>query len=376
MGKVRDFGAEEHIPSNIFHAVTAIAICLSAIYLNLALVLFSLIFLPPSLSLLVLGLLSLFIIIPIDDRSKYGLKLARYICKHASSYFPVTLHVEDYEAFNPDRSYVFGYEPHSVWPIGAVALVDLTGFMPLPNIKILASNAIFYTPFLRHMWAWLGLASASRESFSSLLESGYSCILVPGGVQETFHLQHGVENVFLSSRRGFVRIAMEQGSPLVPVFCFGQVKGCLQLCVVHVPETLKTCMSLFLLQSRAYKWWKPDCDLYFKLARAIRFTPICFWGVLGKSICVLYYTLLLCYILHIKNLEKHKLCPYGFRRSPIPYRHPIRVVVGKPIQVTKSMQPTDEEITKLHGQFVEALKDLFERHKAGAGYSDLQLNIL
>lgn len=62
-------------------------------------------------------------------------------CEKGTSYHIIFVYSVVKEGNIPPFA-VIAYEPHSVLPIGVVALADLTGFMPLPKIKVLASSAV------------------------------------------------------------------------------------------------------------------------------------------------------------------------------------------------------------------------------------------
>jgi hypothetical protein len=59
-------------------------------------------------------------------------RICRFISRYVIGYFPVSLHVEDYDAFDPKRAYG---EP------------ILTVFFPFLDFRIIASSSSFFSRF-------------------------------------------------------------------------------------------------------------------------------------------------------------------------------------------------------------------------------------
>ena len=54
----------------------------------------------------------------------------------------------------------------------------------------------------------------------------------------------------------------------------------------------------------------------------------------------------------------------------------MHMVIGKPLPVPKLAAPTPEEVQEHLQRFIAAMVDLFEKHKAAAGYPNLQLHVM
>ncbi|GAB4815313.1 hypothetical protein N2152v2_002359 [Parachlorella kessleri] len=246
----------------------------------------------------------------------------------SGKYFPVSIIVEDEGAFKVGETYVVGYEPHSVLPQGISVFSQYANdHIPpaLHNIRIMASSAGFTTVVMRHLWWWLGCRPVSRKVIHQLLSEGTSVALCPGGVRECLYMERGKEVVFLRQRKGFVRMALQHGAPLVPVLAFGQTD--------------------------LYDYVRPFFDfprgivprhMYAKFARKLGYAPMLMWGVLGTF---------------------------------IPKKVPMTIVVGRPIPVPKLENPSDAEVAKYLDHFIHSIQRIWDDYKEKAGYKNMELVI-
>ncbi|CAM9612232.1 unnamed protein product [Ectocarpus sp. 4 AP-2014] len=262
-----------------------------------------------------------------------------------------------------EETFVFGLHPHGVLSDYRILLDGVTAknFPKLRSWRALAASVLFKFPVCRELTLWSHCIDAGRATAQYALGRGHSLFIVVGGEHEQILGEFGKEVLYLKNRMGFVKLALRNGVPLVPAYVFG------------ANDTFRT--SNFLRKAR------------LTIVQSLRIALPLFWGRFGL---------------------------------PIPREVPIRVVFGAPLSFTRSggsdgacptsdaaaaaatpvatsktdeassrkvdepgaakvrglREVSDEDVRKAHGEYVSALRRLFDDNKARFGYADRELVVL
>lgn len=215
----------------------------------------------------------------------------------------------------------------AVFPHGSNAdfRIALDGLLPeiIPNtyssLRVLAATVLFRLPVVRELALWTGCVDARRSVAEALLQRGRSLLVLPGGQAEQIRTIHGREILFLQRRKGFVKLAMQHGVPVVPVYAFGV--------------------------SDYYRTSNHAHDLRLWMVKSLGISIPLAWGTFGSLVC------------------------------PLPVK--TTIIFGEPMsfQTKKEGFPTPEELDTAHEAFCTALKDLFDKHKEELGFGKRTLEI-
>jgi 1-acyl-sn-glycerol-3-phosphate acyltransferase len=85
----------------------------------------------------------------------------------------------------------------------------------------LGAEFLFRIPGLREFFLKGGAVNASPENARRLLETEQVVLLAPGGIYEALIAKQGLRRIPWERRMGFVRLAVETGTPIVPTYCRG-----------------------------------------------------------------------------------------------------------------------------------------------------------
>lgn len=261
--------------------------------------------------------------------------------KYFGDYFPAKLEIVPDAEFHKDRNYLFCSFPHGIIPAGPFCafISNHTGFrtlLPHHTPYPLTLKLNFFMPFFRELCLALGACSASAKSIRYLLSKstgGNAPILSVGGAAEAFYCKPGEYKLVLKKRKGFIKLALQSGTALVPVISFGETDIFDQ---VQAAEGSKL---------RKFQ------EFVRKLTSLAPVIPIG-RGFFRDSIGII-------------PRRKPLTCLGKNSTHPIlgVYVNFVFFLVGKPVYVAKVEDPTEDEINAVHEKFVNQLVDLFEQNK-------------
>lgn len=209
------------------------------------------------------------------------------------------------EPIPEDTNYIYAWHPHGVISMSHFFHI-LTPFTGWPNtlkpIQCTTLAALLWLPFAKEVFEYIHAIPSEYYAMKGVLEKRESISLALGGMREMLGNSYIVKR-----RRGIFKMALETGTPIVPVLSFGE----------------NTLFSLVQVSPQIQKFLEP------------------------YDVCICIPTL-------------HSLRKWlGILQNPL--KDPITSVAGKPIPVQMIKEPTESDIAELRERYIAALKDLFLR---------------
>ncbi|KAK3709421.1 hypothetical protein QZH41_019545 [Actinostola sp. cb2023] len=176
---------------------------------------------------------------------------------------------------------------------------------------------MFKFPLFREFVMAGGVCDVSKESINNICGNGHgnAAVIIVGGAAESLEARPGAHHLKLKNRKGFVKVALQNGASLVPIYTFGENE---------LFEQLDNSKGSLLR------------NIQTKFQSILSFAPPLFYG---------------------RGLLPNT---FGF----LPHKVPLITVVGAPIIVKKAVpNPSQKEIATLHRKYVQGLITLFHQHK-------------
>ena len=149
-----------------------------------------------------------------------------------------------------DDKLLFAALPHGLFPVGLPMAAGLSEqILQYDNLSTAVASNLFNVPFISPLLTWLGCIPATREKIIDTLEREKRCLIMPDGIMGAFCSNKDEEIVYLEQRKGFVKVALQTGASIVPIYCFGHT----QLFDVY-SNGLLVGMSRFIQFSIIFYW--------------------------------------------------------------------------------------------------------------------------
>jgi 1-acyl-sn-glycerol-3-phosphate acyltransferase len=94
-------------------------------------------------------------------------------------------------------------------------------FGPQRRFHQLAHDLVFQVPGVRASLSRFGTVPAHPDNMRAALDAGAALLVYPGGDHETYRPTWQQDQIDFAGRTGFARLALELGTPIVPVVAIG-----------------------------------------------------------------------------------------------------------------------------------------------------------